>query len=207
MFFLQMIMNQFHRYLYPRHRIRLHKCTRGMWYDIDEMMFESAFELLCTYIEDECAAMQVSEQSRWKRFKMRWFPRQWRMPESRILGLEYLDACIVHQNDDPTSTAAAEYDILRNLYIWYRDIYPARESPWDAVIEPEYMFLDDAGLPTKEMLSDKTLDNGKTYSVMNRLVPEYEIQLNHAHHIEDTYHKEKDDQLAQLIALRHRLWT
>jgi hypothetical protein len=86
---------------------------RGQWYDTDTKMFEALFTLLCEYVENECAHMELMDTkkySRWTRLRHRWLPRKFRKTLSRKLGLANLDwainepDCQQHQRDTAEMT-------------------------------------------------------------------------------------------------------
>jgi len=204
--FFQALINQFHRYLYPRDRIYLTKHDRGLWYELDTMMFEASFELLCRFVEDDCALEEAS--SRWEQFKIKWFPRKWRLIESRTLGLTYIDRYMM---SDPTDGEHQQlirknYSRIKELYVWYRDIYPNQSDPWDELLEPEFPYVDTNGMPTKEIFGTFDDGSGRVIRIMNYISDDYATLLNHAGKIEDERRAEEQQRLNELIALRHNLW-
>lgn len=194
-----LLLNRIHRYVYSRHEITLSKCKRGQWYDVDLLMFESMFELLCLFVEDECAWSEVNDRSKYSwtdRFVISWFPRKWRRLKSRELGLRYLEMMGTEDR----------FDKIKELYIWYNDFYSTRVKAWDQILEPQYAFVDDHGNPTNELGLQQTTEDGKIRVKFNKLHPEYAALLEFGTELERAYDNEDDHMLRQLLDVRRHMW-
>jgi len=173
---------------------------RGQWYDTDTKMFEAMFTLLCEYVENECAHMELMDTkkySRWTRLRHRWLPRQFRKTLSRELGLANLDWAINEPDCQQDQRDTAE--MTKNLYMWYTEEYPLMQDPYEMATDPEFIFVDVNSNPTNEMIT------GDGY--MNKFHPQYNLMLNTIREIENTQNNLIDAKLEDILAIRRSLWT
>lgn len=197
------LLRKFKRVLYPTNTIVLRRLESHLWYDTDTRMFEAMFELLCEYVENELAfAASYNESTRWERFKLYWLPRQYRYEISRKFAMKYLEWEM--QVDGGEGDQAISAQKVKELYEWYRDIYPFIKNPYESAQDPEYMFLDVNGNPTNEAFVKD--DNGKYYK-MNKFHPEYSRLLNQMNDDEVQLNEMIDEKLRILLSIRRYLWT
>jgi hypothetical protein len=140
----------------------------------------------------------------WRRGWLRW--RTWRCPEA---GLAYLDWASELKMDDhmgvgkgengygePTYQALAAREI-KELYLWWKEVYPKRPDPHDAGGWSAYCEMRRQGGCDFFDMEDKTpeeADMGRT-------------ALDKSHEIETAYDKEDEAMMIRLIRVRQSLWT
>lgn len=197
---IRYLLQKIHRYCYGHNVLTMPALRRGQWYDTDTKMFEALFTLLCEYVENECAHMELMDTkkySRWTRLRHRWLPRKFRKALSRELGLANLDwainepDCQQHQRDTAEMT--------KDLYVWYTTEYPLMRDPYEMANDPEFIFVDASGNPTNEMVT--------AGGNMNKFHPQYHAMLNTIHDIENTQNNLIDTKLEDILAIRRSLWT
>lgn len=174
------LLNRLHR----RHNIVKMAALRASdWSDSDTRLFEASFQILIEYVENELAWMQLITEG-----KTRWYHRWFRIKDGRELALRYLNWETQLGDDSPGQSEAAIE--IRNLYLWYRDIRPARIDPFAAVGDHDTeMKPTGDGMYTLEM-SD-----------------EYRAELRTAARLEEEYAEEDTAQLVRLMKVRRNMWT
>lgn len=204
--FNQMYMTSFlqklHRTVYPHNTLHIPTLKRGQWYDVDTKMFEAMFTLLCEYVENECAHMELMDTkkySRWTRLQHRWIPRKFRKALSRELGLANLDWMANVENAPQHQVDMSQ--MTKELYLWYNDEYPQMKDPYETVIDPQFLFVDENNNPTNDFASP-TSDRA-----MNRFHPDYRDMLDTLNAMEEAQQKTIDMKLEDLLAVRRSLWT
>jgi hypothetical protein len=201
---IRYLLQKIHRYCYGHNVLTMPALRRGQWYDVDTKMFEAMFTLLCEYVENECAHMELMDTkkySRWTRLRHRWVPRQFRKTLSRQLGLANLDWAINEPDCQQHQRDAAE--MTKDLYMWYTDEYPLMQDPYEMAIDPEFIFVDVDGNPTNEMIKSKDADG----AYINRFHPEYTAMLDTIRDIENAQNNLIDAKLEDILAIRRSLWT
>lgn len=186
--------------------VKLTKFSGKNWVETDDRLFEATFELLCEYLEDQKAWLEVICQSdkydRVTKWKMKYLPRAWRKDLSRELALRYLD-WEINECDLPHQSESARKQ--KELYLWYNDIYNKYEDPWDNLPHPPGKLFDRTPCEW-----DK--DGNPTM---------YKIDLHHDDPAWDEYHKASDaasreqdrryeeaTQMAiEVLKIRNSLWT
>lgn len=175
---------------------------RGQWCDLSHRMLPCLFDELVEFVEVEQAWSHClwSDDKRAK-FNQPWWNRgwlnfhfAWRCPEA---GLEYLDWAATLTNDEtgePTPQAEGAKEI-KELYLWYKEIYPNRPDPYD-----ESGWSDHCE-KLREHYGDRWLcrkdPNGTDTGPM----------LDKIHEMEEAYNKEDTEMMCRLIKVRHSLWT
>ena len=96
---------------------------------------------------------------------------------SRRHGLRYIDWEISLGEESPCQSEYAQK--VKDLYIWWKDIRPARNEPWD---DPE---MDDYEYTT----------------------PEWKKLADKAEDLEQYYYDEDTEMMLKLITIRKGLWT
>ena len=195
-------LQKLHRTIYSHATLHIPTLTRGQWYDTDTKMFEAMFTLLCEYVENECAHMELMDTkkySRWTRLRHRWVPRKFRQTLSRQLGLANLD-WMANVEDAPQHQIDMS-QMTKNLYLWYNDEYPLMQDPYETIIDPQFIFIDENNNPTNDFVTSTSTRQ------MHRFHPDYRDMLDTLNAMEEAQHKTIDMKLEDLLAVRRSLWT
>ena len=201
---IRYLLQKIHRYCYGHNVLTMPALRRGQWYDTDTKMFEAMFTLLCEYVENECAHMELMDTkkySRWTRLRHRWLPRKFRKILSRELGLAHLNWAINEPDCGPEQKDSAE--MAKDLYMWYTEEYPQMKDPYEMAVDPAFIFIDRKGNPTNEIITEVSADQ----AYLNNLHPEYTAMLDVVRDIEHTQNNLIDTKLEDLLAIRRSLWT
>jgi hypothetical protein len=143
--------------------------------------------------------MDTKKYSRWTRLRHRWLPRQFRKALSRELGLANLD-WMASVEDAPQHQVDMS-QMTKNLYLWYNDEYPLMQDPYETVIDPQFIFIDEDNNPTNDFVTSTSTRQ------MHRFHPDYRDMLDTLHAMEEAQHKTIDMKLEDLLAVRRSLWT
>ncbi len=212
--------NDVRYYINNRWVTRTHACTAsprdikpGSWCDVGNRFLPCLFNELVDFVEVEQAWHHVlwDEEARkkysvpwWRSGWLRW--RTWRCPEA---GMAYLDwASGLTQNDSwgigkndpdygkPTYQAIAAREI-KELYLWWKEVYPNRPDPMDASGWSAYC----------DMRREKGYD---LLDFEDKTIEEEEMSktaLEKSHEIEEAYDREDEEMMIRLIRVRKSLWT
>lgn len=185
----------------------------GSWCDVGRRFLPCLFNELVEFVEVEQAWLHVAwdKEARIKYkapfYATGWFRwRTWRCPQA---GLDYLDwASELKFNDDwsssddpkwgkPTPQAVSAQEI-KNLYMWWTQVYPNRPDPydasgWTAYCESRRTNDSDDFMGHND---SNTEDKIKTRSTLDRLTE-----------LEQQYEAEDEEMLIRLIKIRGYLWT
>lgn len=186
--------------------VKLTKYSGKHWVETDERLFEATFELLCEFVENQVAWMEViCSREKYGRviiWKMKYLPRQFRKELSRQLALEYLDWEIT-QADVPHQAESAKKQ--KELYLWYNDIYNKYTDPWSKLPDPPGKLFDgkpcswdEDGNPTKYELD------------FHRDEPdwkEYNDASDAASKEQDRRYEEATEKAIEVLKIRNSLWT
>lgn len=186
--------------------VNLTKFRGKDWVETDVRLFEATFELLCEYLEDQKAWLEVICQNdkydRITKWKMRYLPRKWRKQLSRELALRYLD-WEIKECDLPQQSEYAKKQ--KELYLWYTDIYNQYASPWEMLPEPPGKLLDgkpcewdEDGNPTLYQL-DLHRDD-PTWEEYNKASDAAGVE-------EDRRYEEATQMAIEVLKIRQSLWT
>jgi len=153
------------------------------YYDADTRLLHGMFSLLVDFVEVEKAWMEAIFNESYKR-------PFWKLNSrfrERELGLKYLDWEITLITSEHDNLQGENAKIIKELYLWWVDIRPARMDPYDLMND----------LPKREGilsgLNKKDPERDKVYEKINYLERDY--------FIEDTKMMEK------LVSVRGSLWT
>jgi hypothetical protein len=186
----------------------------GDWCDVGNRFLPCLFNELVDFVEVETAWIHIawSDEGKskyqapfWATGWFRW--RTWRCPEA---GLDHLDWAMTLTNSDwcgpdhpdygkPTGQAERAREI-KELYTWWKEVYPNRPDPHDASGWSEYCERKrqehgETGLSfMKESANPETRALGDT-------------ALKKSHEIEQAYDAEDTEMMVRLIRVRHGLWT
>lgn len=185
----------------------------GKWQDVGYRFLPCLFNELVDFVEVETAWMHVvwDEDARkkyctpwWRTNFFKW--RTWRCPEAGIAHLDWAASLTNEEwcdkNDPeygkPTPQALAAMEI-KELYTWWKDVYPNRPDPYDISGWSE--------------LCDKNRKTGDVLSILDyeNETPDERLERNAVHKklqdIETEYEQEEEDMLIRLIKVRRSLWT
>jgi len=184
----------------------------GEWRDVGNRFLPCLFNELVDFVEVEQAWMSVAFDSEAaKKYAVPWYRRNWlrlrtwRCPEAGLAHLDWAAALV--QDEDwgvektdlnyghPTQQALNALEI-KELYIWWTQVYPAREDPYDASGWTAYCssLREKYGTVFRSAKDENERDESmRMLGVCNRIEKEYED--------EDT------EMLIRLIKIRDSLWT
>lgn len=184
----------------------------GQWQDVGYRFLPCLFNELVDFVEIEQAWKNVlwDEEAR-KRYNVPWWRtsflkwRTWRCPEA---GLEYLDWAASLTNadwvdeSDPTygqpSPQAESAKEIKELYLWWTQVYKNRPDPYDASGWSEI-----CDRKRGESIMAKLDDSNES--------PEEATEKNKSlktlREIEQQYDQEEEEMLIRLIKIRRSLWT
>ena len=187
----------------------------GEWRDVGNRFLPCLFNELVDFVEIESAwshiawndgAKEKFKAPFWASGWWRW--RTWRCPEAGLASLDWSinlvwdkDWGVDETSPDfgkPTSQAIRAKEI-KELYIWWTTVYPARPDPMDASGWSEY-----CDRLREEKGSDRWIG-------MSSKSPETEKMgkkaLKLSQKIEEAYDKEDEAMMIRLIKIRDSLWT
>lgn len=168
---------------------------KGKFHECETLMLHGMFAILVDFVEIQKAWSEVIWNEApvpfWvnPRIKLlRWFKFR-----SRELGLKYLDWEI---SLGPNGGGMGQSDAAREtkeLYIWWKDIRPARVCAYKA-----------SGL---EEWAKANTPAGKRFSFRNAKDPVWKELSDKMSSIEEQYAKEDQDMMYRLIEIRNSMWT
>lgn len=138
-------------------------------------------QLVVDYVEIELAAL-MSSYKNIERFRfLPWYIR----PDfrSRELGLEYIELCMSDKNQGEEF-----YEKIKEVYLWWKDIYPNRKS------------VEDASGFTKFMQNKKNYSKTYSHKKEKRI---FDIIIK----LELEYHSEETRMIKTVVDYRNYLWT
>ena len=187
---------------------------KGDWWELDTRIMHCLFDELVNHVEIELAASNF----RWdaearKKYKtpfwaVGWF--RWRTHRNVPAAMDYLEWASNLRwsenevgDDDPlcgklTPQALGAREI-RELYLWWKNVYPNRPDPHDASGWSDWCDRrrEETGGRFMAMLENETEEQRE----------ESQRILDRLREIEDQYEKEDTEMLIRLIKVRHSLWT
>jgi len=187
----------------------------GEWRDVGNRFLPCLFNELVDFVEIEQAWHHIAwnDESKekfkapfWASGWFRW--RTWRCPEAGIASLDW-SMSLVWDKDwgvdetspefgKPTSQAIRAKEI-KELYLWWTTVYPARPDPMDASGWSEY--CDRLRI---EQGSDRWIGM-KSKSPETEKMGKKALKLSQK--IEEAYDKEDEAMMIRLIKIRDSLWT
>ena len=186
----------------------------GEWSDVGNRFLPCLFNELVDFVEIEQAWSHIAWDAEarkkyrapfWASGWFRW--RTWRCPEA---GLDHLNWASelrmtedwgVHSGDkgygELTGQAKNAREV-RELYLWWKEVYPNRRDPYDASGWTDYCE------------AARLANGGKLYFGADKS-PELKKQSDKAHKLlqklEEDYEKEDEAMMIRLIKIRNSLWT
>jgi len=164
------------------------RLQKGQWHDFDSRILHGLFESLVDFVEIEKAHMRNFSNPPVK------------LP-SRTQGLAYIQWEIDLKEESPVQAKTAEE--IRNLYVWWKDIRPARpdtmeESGLSAYYDRYRENSDDGKFDIFATLgSEKTPKEQEEYNKLSDKSVE----------IDKMYEDEDDEMIIRLIKIRSNMWT
>jgi hypothetical protein len=185
----------------------------GQWQDVGNRFLPCLFNELVDFVEIETAWSHIAWGNKEARAKYDppfwasgwWRWRTWRCPQA---GLDHLDWAMTLTNSDwrgpehpdynkPTRQAINAKEI-KELYLWWTEVYPNRPDPHDASGWTAYCELSRLSNGGKlNWGADKTPELKKASKLAHK-----ELQK-----IEAAYEKEDEQMMIRLIKVRNSLWT
>jgi len=185
----------------------------GQWQDVGNRFLPCLFNELVDFVEIETAWSHIAWGNKEARAKYDppfwasgwWRWRTWRCPQA---GLDHLDWAMTLTNSDwcgpehpdynkPTKQAINAKEI-KELYLWWTEVYPNRPDPHDASGWTAYCELSRLSNGGKlNWGADKTPELKKASKLAHK-----ELQK-----IEAAYEKEDEQMMIRLIKVRNSLWT
>lgn len=184
---------------------------RGEWRDVGDRFLPCLFNELVDFVEIELAWSNIAWDSEARAkfnapfYSWGWFRwRTWRSPDS---GLAYLDWSMTLTNEEflrpdekhlaqPTTQAISAREI-KELYLWWKEVYPNRPDVHDASGWSAYCDM------RRQKGYDLTDFDNETEDE-ERICKE---ALDKIQQIEKQYHQEDEEMLVRLIKVRHSLWS
>jgi len=193
----------------------------GTWCDLGNRFLPCMFNELVNFVEIELAwhnvlfdkaAQKQFEPPWWRRGWFRW--RAWRSPESGLAYLKWASELIMDSqygcppghpdHGKPTYQALGAMEI-RELYTWWKDIYPNRPDPHEAGGWTEHCRL----------MREKAVSmgyRGSEFILSHELADDAERErsqraLDMSTAIEERYKIEDEQMMIRLIRVREKLWT
>jgi len=187
---------------------------KGQWHELDTRIMHCLFDELVNHVEIELAASNFrwDEEAR-KKYKtpfwaVGWF--RWRSYRSVDAAMDYLEWAsnlrwsAEEVGEDDPSVGKLTYQAegareIRELYLWWKNVYPNRPDPMDASGWSEFCNRrrEDRGGSVLRWLEDKTDEEAE----------ESRRILDKCNDIEQQYDTEDTEMLIRLIKVRQRLWT
>jgi len=168
---------------------KMHLINTGLkpnYYDKDTLLLHANFSLLKDFVEIEKAWMEAILN---KDYKRPWWKLNSRF-RNREYGIEYLDWEITLDNgtDEGNKPQAEAARVVKELYLWWVDLRPARMDPYELLPDsfPDKEDFFDFSKP----LSDKKKEIYKKIDAL-----------------EKRYQEEDTEMLIKLINIRQNLWT
>jgi hypothetical protein len=216
-----------YRYIKDYRIIKAHSLKPG-YYDKDTLIVHGMFDLLVDFVEIEKAWMEwcfveLDKMSWWKR-------KITRFKKSRELGFKHLDweISLINPNsehfdkqsytenflkqygsleefkkhEDYKKTQSAIAQEIKDLYIWWKDIYQTRPDSIDVKGDLGYSWSEYC-----DMMHKKNPDD---FFFENKTEEEKKIcdsSLKASRETEEKYEKENTEMLIRLIKIRRSLWT
>ena len=223
--------------LTDRYNVIYIKSLEPNYYDTDTRLLHGMFQLLTDFVEEElgsrefCSSVfnkQSNGEISWFIYKLylacpgfilEFFIFNVLKLSKRDLGLKHLDWELtipdqpVEGEDGgivdygcPGQAAAAKEK--KELYLWWKDVYPNREDPMDLSGYSEFcdQMIDKYGCLWYTIPEDNGLLRIE-HPYNEEEENELERVLKLTHEIEQTQHNEDSDMLARLIKIRNTLWT
>ena len=185
----------------------------GQWSDVGNRFLPCLFNELVNFVEVEQAWHHVMwDEAARERFNVPWYRRSWlrlrtwRSPEAGLAYLDWASSLKLDlgwgvepgsaEYDQPTHQALAAREI-KELYMWWKEIYPNRPDVYDASGWSAYCERRRAlGYDLLE-LEDKT----------EAEADECKTALDKSQEIEAAYEAEDEAMMIRLIRIRDSLWT
>lgn len=203
------------RFITKSHALTAHPrdIKPGTWMDVGNRFLPCLFNELVDFVEIEQAWHHVMwNEEEAKKFEVPWYRRKWlrlrtwRCPEAGLAYLDWASSLVWDETwgvepdnpnyGKPTHQALGAKEI-KELYIWWTQVYRNRPDPMDASGWSDYCeFRRSEGLA----FLDSSNDTPETKAMCN-------TALDRCSEIERAYAAEDEEMMIRLIKVRERLWT
>lgn len=160
------------------------------YWDKDTLLLHAVMQLVVDFVEVECAFMEHDRPFTLKQkliLKLPWFFRTDEVFRSREDGLKHLDM-LESFYDDALKDPSEAPKVIKEVYLWWKDVRPLRQDPGDESGFNAYM------------QSAENTNTQKSDAKMRQLLKKA-VKIEQAHFDEDTR------MLKKIIEVRAFLWT
>jgi len=189
---------------------------KGQWYDLDTRLLHCLFDELVNHVEIELAASnfrwdkEAREKYNTPFWAVGWF--RWRTYRNSEAGMDYLNwAAELRWTENEVGSDSPQLNELtyqainareiRDLYLWWKHVYPNRPDPhdasgWTALCAKRSADTGDDELGFLDFAERSDEDREETRRV-----------LDLSNQMETDQLQEEEDMLIRLIKVRKSLWT
>lgn len=171
------------------HVLKMYSLTPGYW-DKDEILLHAVMQLVVDFVEIECAFMELDAPFTFKQKLylkyLPWFLRSDNLIRNRDAGLRHLNHLADFYNDKLAGSTIAPL-VIRDVYLWWKDIRPLRPTPEDASGWSAFYQERDPAV---------SKDLAKAERILKKLTK-----------IENQYQAEDTKMLKKIIESRDFMWT
>ena len=199
-FFPQTIWHKFgywyhNRFISQRHVLKT-GLKKGKWHEFDQRLLHGMFNELVDFVECEGAWMDCVFDDTYKRPWFRKF-REFREPERGIKRLKWQMGLKMEYGDTPDEPSPqAEYaKELYTLYLWWKEVRPARPDPYDVSGWNAYC----ASQRSDEVFFLANERDEEDQAKVNSM-------LDQMRDLEKQYDDEDEEMMIRLIKLRKSMW-
>lgn len=206
----------------------VHLGTKPGWSDSREMLLYANFAVLVHFVERELSAMEIGLRKH--------DPKKYgshKGVSKRELGLSYLKywETIEDYPEGHTNEHTREFaKKVRELYVWWKDVYPNRVNQWDKEVEKLHDEIRKSG---RKLLAFRKIQNGvevgdlipldeeeqededvcqnSFYTMVSQLTEEEQKTqkelFNKSFEQDEAWVQEEQENLKKLIEIRLMLWS
>ena len=169
------------------------------WYDTDTRILNANFQMLCDYVEVECAWMYYAFRcEKGLKHPTPWYKRPFTQFRSKELGIKSLELDINEGKHPPTVEGSKK---ILKLYKWWNEERPNRPDPWQRVNT-----LSEKEDWTSPFVKKQNKD-GTIEFVMKEQSPQMKRAVKAASIKESQQYEEDTKMLIKLMKIRDSLWT
>lgn len=168
-------------------KLRIHTLNENNHFDSDSILLHAVMQVVVDFVEIECSFMEMDTPYTFKEWLWLKLPRWLRsdnLIRSRERGLQHLNS-IESFYDDVSLAAPNAPKVIRDVYIWWKDLRSARPNPDEA-----------SGLNAFFELPIEQRDEALLMPLILK-----------AEQLEDKYYKEDTKMMQKVLKVRGFLWT